>query len=81
MTSKEEDAAYSVLLDRQITELEERLAALTCLIPRLLAEGVDTANQVSLLEDMAHAVKTVEQFREELRSGVGADFGAPSPLP
>jgi hypothetical protein len=78
MSTKVDAAAYLVLLNRQIRELQEKLEALKELIAHKVAEGVDTSNQVDLLTDMVHGVNAVERFREELFSNVSADFGAPS---
>jgi hypothetical protein len=79
MTTKVDDAAYLVLLDRQTKELEEKVEALKQLTAHMVAEGVDTSNPVDLLTDMAQALNDVERFREGLLSNVRADLGLPYP--
>jgi hypothetical protein len=82
MTTKVEDATYMVLVERQILELEKRLADLQNVIQQMKVVGVDSTNQVELFTDMSDAVRAVRRFREEVLSQSGAEFASePTSLP
>ncbi len=68
MSTKVEDAAYLVLVERHISELEERLAALKNVITAMKGEGEDTSNQAELFANMSEAVRAMQRFREGVKS-------------
>jgi uncharacterized coiled-coil protein SlyX len=72
MTTKIEDAAYMVFVERQIMELEGRLAALKNVIEAMNVEGVDSSNQTELFTNMSEVVRAVQRLREDVLSDSGA---------
>jgi len=78
MSMDAEDAAYIVLVERHISELEERLVALKDVIATMNLEGEDTHNQAELFANMSEAMSAVQRFREEVLAHSGANVGLPN---
>jgi hypothetical protein len=72
VTTKVEDAAYMDLMERHISELEERLAALKNVMVAMNVEGADTHNQAELFANMVDAMSAVQRFRDEILSSNAA---------
>lgn len=63
MTHPEDDAAYLLLIDRHIEELEQRLDALRELIADMVASDEDTSSQSALLCILLQAIESMKAIK------------------
>lgn len=66
MDDREHEPASLLLIDTQISELEQRLDALQEVIMTVAAHGGDTGQQAALLQKMLRMRRALQGFRSEL---------------
>lgn len=67
MDDREHEPESLLLIDTQISELEQRLDALQEVITTVAEHGGDTGQQAALLQKMLGMRRALQGFRSELR--------------